>query len=191
MTAMADKRIKSITIFKCAYVCLLILSFLNFSSQNVSLLASILAIVGGALIFWGLVRKRLFTMPGIVFLTIFLGIYLVSCMINLKYGIIGNIKSFIWLLLQFFLLYTVDDTVEDSYYKREAVLLMRLYSILIFITSLIALIMAVLHIEQVSEGLGGTIIRGVYAGRLYREYTDPNYGAMFAVIAIFFSSYLW
>ena len=153
MTAMADKRIKSITIFKCAYVCLLILSFLNFSSQNVSLLASILAIVGGALIFWGLVRKRLFTMPGIVFLTIFLGIYLVSCMINLKYGIIGNIKSFIWLLLQFFLLYTVDDTVEDSYYKREAVLLMRLYSILIFITSLIALIMAVLHIEQVSEGL--------------------------------------
>ena len=191
MTAMADKRIKSITIFKCAYVCLLILSFLNFSSQNVSLLASILAIVGGALIFWGLVRKRLFTMPGIVFLTIFLGIYLVSCMINLKYGIIGNIKSFIWLLLQFFLLYTVDDTVEDSYYKREAVLLMRLYSILIFITSLIALIMAVLHIEQVSEGLGGTIIRGVYAGRLYGEYTDPNYGAMFAVIAIFFSSYLW
>lgn len=190
MTATADKRIKSITIFKCAYVCLLILSFLNFSSQNVSLLASILAIAGGALIFWGLVRKRLFTMPGIAFVTIFLGVYLVSCMINVKYGIIGNIKSFIWLLLQFFLLYTVDDTAEDSYYKKEAFLLMRLYTIIIFITSLIALVMAILHIEQVTEGVGGTIIRGVYAGRLYGEYTDPNYGAMFAVIAIFFSSYI-
>ena len=107
-------------------------------------------------------------------------------MINLKYGIIGNIKSFIWLLLQFFLLYTVDDTVEDSYYKREAVLLMRLYSILIFITSLIALIMAVLHIEQVSEGLGGTIIRGYVCGDSDFLFFLSLAAFLLSAVAIFF-----
>lgn len=191
MTAIADIRIKGITIFKCAYMCLLILSFLNFSSQNVSLFAAILAVVGGIFIFWGFVQKRSFTMPGIGFLILFLVIYLVSSMINQKYGIIGNIKGFIWLLLQFFLLYTVDDTVEDSYYKKEAILLMRFYSIIVFLTSLTALIMAVLHVEQISYEIEGVVVRGSYDGRLYGEYTDPNYGAMFGVLAIFFSSYLW
>ncbi len=190
MTAKADIRVKGITIFKCAYMCLLISSFLNFSCQKVSLFAAILAVAGGIFIFWGFVRKRSFTMPGIEFLILFLVIYIISSIINQKYGIIGNIKGFIWLLLQFFLLYAVDDTVEDSYYKKEAILLMRFYSILVFLTSLTALIMAVLHVEQISYEAEGVVVRGSYDGRLYGEYTDPNYGAMFGVMAILFSSYL-
>ena len=182
-----------VTLFKYMYLVLLFCSFLNFTCEHVSGLAYLVTGIGVALIVWDLLTDRnCLHSRNMVFLAGLLAVYGISSLLNVRYGLLENIKGFLWMVLQYGLLFSYNASAEKKLYQRQAKGLMIAFCFLTFAASLAGIIMFWQEYGRAFEtDSGKLIIRGFMYGRLWGEYTDPNYGSIFAALSLLFSGYLF
>jgi len=109
--------------------------------------------------------------------------YWLSSVMNASYGITGNLKALLWMAFQFCLLYGSRQRQDSA--KREFQVLEWLLLLYPGIQALISLFMLAVSYSDAAVERGMYI--GVQLGRLWGSYSDPNYGAVLAVVSIVFS----
>ena len=112
-----------------------------------TLVFSVVAIFGASIILIDFFTKRVFLQPkNIIWLLIFLVVCLISSVINVKYGLLGNIRNLVWLAISFLLLYPIDEerSIEDV--KKEIKFVTNILTLVWFIACLASLVMFLLQI---------------------------------------------
>ena len=154
-----------------------------------TLVFSVVAIFGASIILIDFFTKRVFLQPkNIIWLLIFLVVCLISSVINVKYGLLGNIRNLVWLAISFLLLYPIDEerSIEDV--KKEIKFVTNILTLVWFIACLASLVMFLLQIGFYVDVYPDSFARlGFVEGRLFGIFEDPNYAAVVAVVVILFS----
>ena len=182
------------TPFKIIYLILTLLSFNSFTAHTtfLTIFAYCVAALGGIVLLYRVIfLKRFIRTPNLLFLGLFLVSFIVSVLINYKYGIMENVQGFIWMALQYCILYACDDTKDTNFYKRE-------FHILAGILSVYLIIGAMFSLYFMFTGEGGSILHssepvyyGFLWGRLWGIFTEPNNAAAAMCIGIFIAFYLF
>lgn len=184
------KKIKETQInilFKLVYLVHLFLSLLVYTAGNkVSL---ILVMICGA--FMGIYRishiKNYVKFESIFVLVAFLISYVISNLLFIKYGVVDQIQMLVWMIFQFFLLYTfnVENKMDDVYKEMKIVF----YTIILLSTlaSAISLGMMLANYSTVVTSVDHReFLTGLTPwGRLYGIYNEVNYSSIVTLVAIF------
>lgn len=161
-------------------------------SKPDSIIFSILAMIGlvflGIDIYKKIVEKEKFTYN--IWLLLFLAAFLISTIVNMKYGILSNLKLLMWTAILVLNLYEFSKRSYflDYFYRIINVLVL----IMTFLMSLVSLGMYLFqysYIHYYGEGSRDRIRIGFSESRLFGIFGDPNYGATIAVVAIILSLY--
>jgi len=140
---------------------------------------------GIILLLWRCLHLREYrNMPYLAGCILFWLSYLLSSTMNISYGITGNLKALLWMAFQFCLLYCGRRHQDSA--KREFRALEWLLLLYPGIQALISLLMLVFSYSGAAVERGMYI--GVQLGRLWGSYSDPNYGAVLAVVSVIFSA---
>ena len=184
-----EKRLELIT--KISYLCLAICTFNPFLyiSSVQPVFVKLTLVLGAGLILVRLFRYRTYKkMPGVMIMVLFCGSFALSAFMNRQYGIVDNGKWIIWTAIQFFALYVCDVERDTEEYRKEFELLAHIMIVYSVFSSVYSLWMLITRYSGMIESADGEfIICGFTWGRLWGNYTDPNYGAEFAVIIMILS----
>ncbi len=179
--------------FKISYF---ILAFGTFNSYIYGsaiqpMLVKIVLMLGGVLSVLRLIfYKKYIKMPAMLLMILFCISFLISTFINRKYGIVDNGKWIIWTGMQFFLLYICDIKRDIDFYKKEFQLFSHVIFIFSFFSAISSLWFLIIRYSSMVQTIDGELlISGFIWGRLWGTYTDPNYGAVFSVIAMLLAVY--
>lgn len=175
-------------VFKVCYLFLTLATFITviYASPVQPLLVKVSLVLGMVLILIRVIRIRKYAkMPCVILMVLFCLSFLFTTVMNRQYGITENGKWVIWTGIQFFALYVCDVERDPAKYRRE----FRILSHIMIVSSSLAALAGIVQLFQVYSGTvvtseGEEIITGYMWGRLWGVYTDPNYGAVFSVIAI-------
>ena len=131
-------------------------------------------------------------MPFIPILLLFILSMVISSIGALKYGYIENIQGISWATIQFFLLYLLDMDRGVLDYKREFKLIVGVFLLYTSLATVAGLCLGLIGYTTDSLEMWwyGRGVIGLYSGRLYGVYSDPNYGAVICVIAIILTLYV-
>ena len=184
-----EKRLELIT--KISYLCLAICTFnpfLYISSVQPVFVKLTLAL-GAGLILMRLFRYRTYgKMPCVMIMVLFCGSFALSTFMNRQYGIVDNGKWIVWTAIQFFALYVCDVERNTEEYRKEFEILAHIMIVYSVFSAVYSLWMLITRYSGMIESADGEfIICGFTWGRLWGNYTDPNYGAEFAVIVMILS----
>ncbi len=181
-------------IFRILFLCTALLTFNSFVYPTAvqplfvkaCVVLGILVLCGRALFYRDYIRT-----PGWWLFALFSLSFLVSIFVNRRYGVwFSDMKWVFWNGVMFFGLYVNDRTKSAAYYKKEFGVLSH---IVIFYSAIAAVFgiaqMFSLYGEAVTTADSELILRGLQWERLWGVYTDPNYGAVLSVIAIFLALY--
>ncbi len=182
--------------FKFCYIVHILLAFCNWLAGDLvmKISAGIVLILGGITLVYRLINiKSFWRYPFIAGYGLFLLLYLITMIINIRYGWWDNAKILIWMTMQLFGLYLFDIRTDKGYVNRE--LNTSLY-ILVGLTTIINLIGIVMlfgnYLTYHLGGDGGIYLIGVAPwGRLFGIQADPNYGAAVSAAAIIVGLYLF
>lgn len=131
--------------------------------------------------------KILFRSPNIIWLCLFIISVSISSLLNIKYGILGNINSIIILSIEVFVFYAIDFRREGKDVRKEIWQVEHLVIIIWFIGVLLSLVMFLLQFYYYHEFSDGRYIRmGVVENRLFGVFTDPNYASVISVVVLIF-----
>ena len=189
MVRQFEKRLELIT--KISYLCLAICTFnpfLYISSVQPVFVKLTLAL-GAGLILMRLFRYRTYgKMPCVMIMVLFCGSFALSAFMNRQYGIVDNGKWIVWTTIQFFALYVCDVERNTEEYRKEFEILAHIMIVYSAFSAVYSLWMLITRYSGMIESADGEfIICGFTWGRLWGNYTDPNYGAEFAVIVMILS----
>ncbi|MBR1779653.1 MAG: O-antigen ligase family protein [Clostridia bacterium] len=150
---------------------------------------SFVAIFGAGTILVDLfTSKVLFTAQNKVWLILFLVIVFLSSALNIKYGILGNIRNLVWLTISFFVLYPADINKSAQMLIKDLRLLSNTLIALWFWGILYSLYMFLAQVGYYVYIPPDAFSRqGFIENRLFGIFEDPNYAAMISIIAIMFS----
>jgi O-antigen ligase len=178
-------------VFKIIY---LILAFSTFNpyiynSAVQPIFVKLTLLAGAVVILIRLVRYRTYRkMPCLILMLLFCASFVLSAIMNRQYGIVENGKWIIWTGIQFFALYVCDVERDTKEYAREFRIVSHIIIVYSMITTLIGLGMLVTSSSTYTYTADGELMIGGFTwGRLWGLFTDPNYGAVFSVIAILLS----
>lgn len=130
-------------------------------------------------------RKIMFKAPNVIWLLIFILICIVSSLINIQYGLIGNIRNTVWLAISFFLLYPIDNERSKKSVKSEIKYISNTLIIVWTMACVISLIMFLLKIGYYIDIFPNSFSRqGFIEGRLFGIFEDPNFAAVVAIIVV-------
>ena len=184
-----EKRLELIT--KISYLCLAICTFNPFLyvSSIQPVFVKLTLALGAGLILMRLFRYRTYgKMPCVMIMVLFCGSFALSAFMNRQYGIIDNGKWIVWTAIQFFALYVCDVERDTKEYRKEFEILAHIMIIYSVFSAVYSLWMLITRYSGMIESADGEfIICGFTWGRLWGNYTDPNYGAEFAVIVMILS----
>jgi O-antigen ligase len=144
--------------------------------------------VGGLASLFRLIRvKHYIKTPGLILAVLFFVSFLISLVMNLNYESSEGVKGVVWLGLHLFVLFAFDEkrSVED--YKKEFTYLSLFFTAVIFLMSFVSAIQYFARYSAVEYYDTHIYLSGLVLGRLWGLYRDPNYGSVFATIAIMFS----
>ena len=188
------KKVNGVMIFKIIYLLHLFLAFNCFTFKYKILdVTSIIVLAFSAIILcYRLVHYKAYISCKFLWtLALFCVSYAVSTFINYQYGIWGNIKGGIWLILQIFVLYCISIQ-EDIYETKREIKVISL--VLIVYTALCSLAGLVMLFQQYGGRFnfedGSGSFYGFIWGRLWGCYTDPNHGGIITAAAILMALYL-
>ena len=178
-------------ITKISYLCLAICTFnpfLYISSVQPVFVKLTLAL-GAGLILMRLFRYRTYgKMPCVMIMVLFCGSFTLSAFMNRQYGIVDNGKWIVWTTIQFFALYVCDVERNTEEYRKEFEILAHIMIVYSVFSAVYSLWMLITRYSGMIESADGEfIVCGFTWGRLWGNYTDPNYGAEFAVIVMILS----
>lgn len=176
-------------LFKISYVLLAFSTYVTvlYISPVQSYLVKICLVLGAVVILTRLLKwKDYIKTPGLILMALMCASFLLSSFMNRQYGLTDNLKWLIWMGIQFFALYAIPLKRE----KSHVILEYKIISSLVLIGSVLA---SIASLKMLPEGYseiietadGEAIITGFTWDRLWGVYTDPNYGAVVSVIAIF------
>lgn len=119
-----------------------------------------------------------------IFLILFILVMLVSSIINIKYGIFGNIKLLMWQVIFFFLVFQFS---KDYGYNRWFKIVERVLVFSWFVIIIISLSMFITKygIKIPIQYKYYPVRIGWLGNRLFGIFTDPNFGAVTSIIVIF------
>ena len=154
-----------------------------------SLIFSIVAVFGGSIVCLDIFTKRIFLkQKNIIWLIIFWFACLISSIINIRYGFIGNVRNLVWLCISFFLLYPIDQERSSSEIKKEIKYVSNFLIVVWFIACCISFFMFLMQIGFYVDIFPDSFARmGFIECRLFGVFEDPNYAAVVAFIVIIFS----
>ena len=146
-------------------------------------------LMGGALVcglcqigtLWeNLKKKNIF----IILSSLFIASYVISSIVTMKYGIGGNIKCIIWLVLQLLFLYIYFP--KD---KEDVFLTLKWLGVItvayLAVISTVSLEMLINRVAVFREGAEGVFqFYGFWYSRLYGLFNDANHGAVINVIGV-------
>lgn len=181
--------------FKVAY---LLLAFLSFNSlianlPAVSYVAYVVAAFGLLVLAARIARYRRFAaMPLLPLLGLFWISFIVSTAFSLHYGVSENIQGLIWLTLEFGCLYACDVSSPRETLRRD----MSVFAfVFVGYTCIASLVGVYMGLAQYQDGFEVRFmirnIIGMFQGRLFGLYSDPNYGAVYGLVSILFSWWLY
>ena len=178
-------------IFKITYFVLVLLSFNTYFARRtyLSYISYAVAIFGALIIINRLTHIKDYINKYTIVLICFVFSYMLSSIINRKYGIIENIQAITWMTIQYFILFSMDISRDNKMAKKEIDIISYVFIGYTAICSIIGFVMLVLNYSYYKVVNGEPIIGGFLWNRLWGIYTDPNYGAVFAVVSIFLSLY--
>ena len=155
-----------------------------------SLIYNLLAMFGCVYILLDLLTKRtLFKAPIGILLLAFVAVIGISSLINIKYGWTDNFKTIVWTMIHLFVMFSLDYSMPKEKVKAELRLFGHTILLLNVIPVVISLIQFFLNISYVEPYQQYDRNQGFVQGRLYGIFTDPNYAAVIACIAILISVY--
>ena len=187
-----EKMLKTALPFKIVYFIFVLASFLSVCSHQKYLTYSAYAVTLVGVFFLAyrfLHYKHYYKTKGIIFLILFVVSYILSSLITMKLGYRENILTCIWMVLQFFLLYTYDIAQEQEDIRKEFHFFTKVF---IFYTMLVvagSLILFALQYGHESIVNGYVVRMGYVNHRLWGLYISPNYGAVFSLISSILSVY--
>ena len=122
----------------------------------------------------------------------FLASFVISALFSIRYGIMEKRSGFYLLTLQFCCLYLYDKNTPFEALKKDLSLFALVFVVYTLVASAIGLHMG---FAQWQDGFEVDFMKrnilGMFQGRLFGLYSDPNYGAVYAIISILFSWWLW
>lgn len=178
------------TWFKLLYFILVLLSFNSIYAltKTLSVFSYFVAVLGAAVLVFRLVHFKRYTHTrGIFILILFCGSYCLSALLTRAYGLSENIQAMVWIVIQFFIVYTYDNALPIEKDKKEISLLGCFFVVYTFVMAAIAVVMLLVDYNNFREVGGTAVISGFLWNRLWGIYTDPNYGAVFAIVSIVMS----
>lgn len=153
-----------------------------------SLVYNLLAFFGCVYILLDLLTKRtLFKAPLGILLLAFGVVIGISSLLNIEYGWSDNFKTIVWTMIHFFVMFSFDYSVPKEKVKSEIRLFGHTLVLLNFIPVVISLIQFFLNVSYVEPYQQYPRNQGFVQGRLYGVFTDPNYAAVIALVAIMVS----
>ena len=137
-----------IIIFSFAVFTRVLMPIASHETQTVnSIVFAITAIFGASIIIFDFFNDKVFfKQKNMIFLYAFLGICILSSILNLKYGVFGNIRNIVWLAISFLLLYPVDFKRNKQDVISEIVLISNVLIVIWFFAVLISFIMFLFQI---------------------------------------------
>ena len=155
-----------------------------------ALVYSLLAISGGILLFIDLLyQKTLFKSKNCGLLVLFVISLGISIVLNMKYGLTNNLKTFAWTCIQLFLFASIDTEQSSELHFKHIQVLTETFSAIWLIWSIWSLklfLQQYFQVFQLQDVVSVTRM-GFTEGRLFGVFTDPNYAAMGSFAAIVFS----
>lgn len=180
--------------FRLLYLALAFMSWNCYTANNPLLFyfSCILALMGFIILFCRFLKGNLVSKtPLIGLLVLFLLSFIVSAVASMDYGITGNIQGFIWLSMEFLLLYAICPNTDEIRRRNEIRIFLLVYVVTTFCFALISVVMAGMQYSYVSDlGVYDGNVGGLYNGRLFGLYSDPNIGAVCGVVSVLCSIYL-
>lgn len=150
---------------------------------------AVLGLMGGALILWGILTKNIeINFKKYFFQIIFLACIVISSIVNIKYGFFRNLKDFLWMAINFFVLFLATNNVSR---KEKYKFLVTIQNIIIYtwlilsFISLITFLFQINYIFHIREGCWVGI--GSVEGRLFGIFLNPNNASIISLISIIFS----
>lgn len=133
-------------------------------------------------------ERIMFTVKYKELLSLFLATVVASSIINVKYGFLGNIRNFVWLLISFFLLYAINLKREKKDVLKEIGILSNILIAVWFCAVVYSLYMFIFQIGFYVYIYPDSFARqGFIENRLFGIFEDPNFAAMVSIITIVFS----
>lgn len=171
--------------------------FAIFTYCNLTFMQPIMSVAVNATLLFGAfaIGLRVFKLkgylktPGLVFAIAFFVSFIISALLNIEYGYADNFKGLVWMGLHFFTIFACDTDRDIEDYKKEFNVIAIFYLAVFFVMSFVGIIQYIMNysFEQYNESY--TRLAGFVWGRLWGMYRDPNYGSVFATIAVAFSIY--
>lgn len=181
-------------LFKIVYLALVLISFNTFALDVPYLKTVFVALsvaLGGIVLVYRLIHfKRFIKMKYIWILVAFLASYLLSLLLNLRYGFLEPIQAMVWMTFQYFILFLKDPARPCEKSQREFRVLSWIFCVYQFCCSAASLVLLFLNYTELNFERQPIKLAGLVWGRLWGVYTDPNYAAVLAVAAIFLALYL-
>lgn len=174
-------------IFKVVYFLLTLVSF-NVLFARHSYISYISYIVVGLGIIIGFVRLlhvKNYLNAGVFLLVSFVCSYVLGAINTIGLGYADNIKAVVWMSVQYFLIFAFDKKSDFSYEKD---ILFKVFLGYTWLCSAVSIWMMITKWQRYDLYEGIYWVQGGFIdNRLYGCYTDPNYGAIFAIISILLS----
>ena len=190
MFTKVSKFFENATWFKCIYFLLVLLSFNSLCAlrSGMSYFSYAVALLGGFVVLFRLLNfKKYISARGIVWLVLFCGSYLLSTLLTRQYGLMENIQALIWMVIQFFIVYTYNNSAPIEQDKKEIKILGWLFLGYTFLMAAAALVMLITDYNNYRPAGDTAVISGFLWNRLWGLYTDPNYGAVFSIVSMVLS----
>lgn len=190
-----DKYMDVLTsIFKWIYLFFILLfdNSIVYDTLLTKSLSKIIIIVGCIILLWRILNiNEYIKYPYIKFYAIFMLAFLLTIIVNFKYGYIGNVKLFIWMTFQFFLLYLFNNKGTANYEFEVALLIIIIYTTIVNIIGIKMLFTNFVQERLVENNKRLLLIGVAYWGRLFGVHTDPNYGAVLSIVSIMSAMYIF
>ncbi len=183
------------TMFKMLYLSLALLSFNSFTHYQPWMKYFILAVTAfGALnILYRLKNfKNYIKTPYLIIGVFFLLSYIITTVINRRYGLLGSAKGLVWLTFQILLLYCCDYSKPVEFIKAEFKKIGLLFVSYTTVACVISIFMlASRYEEKLWLDDGQMVFRGFIWGRLWGVFSDPNYASVSVCISIVLCLYFF
>lgn len=180
--------------FKCIYLIHLLLTFNAIINKTSCMKVTLfLTILFGTLAAVMKIRYCIayFSYKNFWLLNLFIISYVISSILNYKYGFLDNVQGLVWLCAQIWILYLVNKDLSIDEIKKEFELLIKIFLVIVSIYNIISLIMFLVHYTKADFSGGVQYILGFIWGRLWGVYDDPNHGSVISVSAILAGIYLF
>ena len=185
--------------FKLYYLVYILLAFNAFINETTVMgwATDFLAVFGGAAAACMLIRFRDYIKVWNIWLiAAFLASYVLSSLLNYRYGVAENIKELIWLVLSMAVLYASCAICSAEEMKKEFFAVSAIWTVYCVIVNFISITMVVwgreygVYVVREGQNVGFKTV-GFKWGRLWGMYDDPNHGAAIAIAALLLSFYLF